>query len=110
MEHERWSIKNADAFFDDILQKLIAYEGMTWAEIQAASGGKKSGNGTNNHFENISEMSKEAQQRATELRLDVDQLFSLRLTAKSRLYGILTDGIFRILWYDRNHEVYPSVR
>lgn len=108
--NEKWSIKNNDSFFDNILFKLISYEGMTWGEIQSASGGKSAGNGTNNHFEYIAEMSKEAQKRAKELHLDVDQLFSLRLTGKERLYGILNNGVFYVLWYDSEHEIYPSAR
>lgn len=106
MEYEKWSIKNAKSFCKDILDKLISYEGLTWAEIQAASGGKA--HGTNSHFEYISEMVHEAQKRAETLHLDVDQLFSLRLTGSSRLYGILDDGIFYVLWLDQKHEIYPS--
>lgn len=106
--HERWSLKNSESFYQDILEKLVSYEGMTWGEIQAASGGKSAGNGTNNHFESIADMSKEAQKRAEELRLDVDQLFSLRLTGKKRLYGILDQGIYRVIWYDPEHEIYST--
>jgi len=110
LDSDKWSIKKSDSFYDDILVKLISYEGMTWSEIQSASGGKKAGKGTNNHFEDISEMSKEAQRRARELHLDVDQLFSLRLSGKERLYGILDNGVFSVLWYDAEHEVYPSAK
>lgn len=108
LDYEKWSIKNNDLFFENILSKLISYEGMTWSEIQSASGGKSAG--TNNHFEYIADMSKEAQKRAKELHLDVDQLFSLRLTGKERLYGVLSNGVFSVLWYDSEHEIYPSVR
>lgn len=87
------------------MDKLSSYEGMTWAEIQSASGGKTKG--TNNHFAYISKLDKEAQKRAMELHLDVDELFSLRLTGTLRLYGILENGIFSIIWYDQNHEIYP---
>lgn len=110
LEHEKWSIKNDEAFFDNILSKLISYEGMTWGEIQSASGGKSVGNGTNNHFEYIANMSKDAQKRAKDIHLDVDQLFSLRLTGKERLYGVLNNGIFSVLWYDSEHEIYPSAK
>ncbi len=105
-ESSKWAL-DKKSFWDNVLEKLISYEGMTWSEIQEASGGKSKGHGTNNHFELIAEMSKEAQKRAYELRLDVDQLFSLRLAGKERLYGILKNGIFNILWYDSNHEIYP---
>lgn len=105
LEHEKWSLLNCEAFYNNIMNKLISYEGMTWAEIQSASGGKKKG--TNSHFESISELKKEAQKRAIELHLDVDELFSLRLTGTLRLYGILENGVFSVIWYDPNHEIYP---
>lgn len=110
LDNAKWSLKKSSSFFDDILAKLISYEGMTWGEIQAASGGKSTGKGTNNHFEYISQMSREAQERAKEIHLDVDQLFSLRLTGRKRLYGILDNGIFSVIWYDSEHEIYPSVK
>lgn len=103
----KWSILDVKSFDRDVLSKLIAYEGMTGAEIQSASGGKSSGNGTNSHFENICDMSKDAQKRANYLHLDVDSLFSLRLTGTGRLYGIVDEGIFSIIWLDKKHEVYP---
>lgn len=106
LEYKKWSIKECPSFFDDIISKLASYEGMTWADIQSANGGKKIG--TNNHFEYISEMTREAQKRANEIHLDVDQLFSLRLEGKIRLYGILDRGVFSVLWLDREHEIYPS--
>ena len=105
-EYERWTITKSDNFLSNIFSKLVSYEGLTWAEIQSASGGKSSG--TNNHFEYICEMIPEARKRADSLKLDCDQLFSLRLTGQERLYGILLGGVFNIIWYDANHEIYPS--
>lgn len=108
LEYKKWSIKECNSFYDDIISKLASYEGLTWAEIQAASGGKRKG--TNNHFEDIAEMTIEAQKRARDLHLDVDQLFSLRLTGEMRLYGIVDRGVFYVLWLDKYHEIYPSSR
>jgi hypothetical protein len=108
MEHKKWSITNYD-FINEIFKKLVDYERMTWQDIQSASGGKRDGNGTNSHFVNVAELSKEARDRLAELKLyDIDQLFSLRLTAKIRLYGILENGVFYILWYDKEHEIYET--
>ena len=106
MEYKKWSITNYD-FINEIFKKLVDYERMTWQDIQSASGGKRDGNGTNSHFVNVAELSKEARDRLTELRLyDIDQLFSLRLGSTIRLYGILENGVFYILWYDKEHEIY----
>lgn len=106
--HPKWSITRCSSFYQDILDKLISYEGQSWGEIQSASGGRTFG--TNNHFENVADLTKDAQKRITELHLDIDQIFSLRLTATTRLYGILENGTFYILWYDPNHEIYPSAK
>lgn len=105
-EHEKWSLNKCDNFYEDILDKLISFESMTWSEIMSAAGGRTSG--TNSHFELISEMVKEAQRRAMELKLDVDQLFSLRLEGKKRLYGIIDNGKFYIVWYTSDHDIYLS--
>lgn len=103
-DKDLWPVKIPD-FIERIFDKLADYEGMTWQEIQSASGGKTYG--TNSHFENVADLDKAAQKRLVELKLDdVDQLFSLRLTGKERLYGILENGVFAILWYDKEHEVY----
>lgn len=105
--HPRWSIKSCNALYDHIILKLKDYEGMTWQEIMSASGGRSSG--TNSHFEDVSDLCKEAQARLIEMHMeDVDRIFSLRLTSLERLYGILDNGIFFVIWYDSNHEIYPS--
>lgn len=39
---------------------------------------------------------------------DLDQLFSLRLTVRKRVWGIKEGNIFWILWWDPEHEVCKS--
>lgn len=55
---------------------------------------------------------KKHKKRFSELNLEeyADQVYSLRLMNKTRIYGILRDGIFSILWYEKEHEIYPSVK
>lgn len=104
--HPKWGLSNIDNLYSHIIEKLISYEGMTWDEIIKASGGRSHGN--NNHFEDISSLSPAAQKRWRELNLEqYDRIFSLRLAGKHRLYGILLNGIFRIIWSDQCHEIYP---
>lgn len=102
-EHAKWSLSSISNLYNIIIGKLKEYEGMTWGEIMSASGGKSSGNGNNNHFEEISSLNPEAQKRWKELKLEeYDSVFSLRLTGKQRLYGLLLkDGVFRIIWFDK---------
>lgn len=97
-EHAKWSVRNCRDFCTEILEKLVDFEGQTWCEIK----------GRNNHFINVSSMTKGAQNRLKELRIIEDELFSLRLNGKCRLFGILDDGVFYIVWYDFAHEICPS--
>lgn len=102
----RWNLHNCERFTEDILEKLASFEGMTWGEIQNASGGRRAG--TNHHFVYVSELHKEARKIAE--KLQHEELFSLRLTGKKRLYGSLSDGIFNVVWYDQEHEIYKSTK
>lgn len=105
--YDKWGFVHIDNINDTIIDKLKDYEGMTWGEIIKATGGKKYGN--NNHYENISDLIPEAQSRWKELHLEeYDRIFSLRLTGLQRLYGILLNGVFKIVWFDPEHEIYKT--
>lgn len=99
-EHSAWSIKKCN-FNEILLDKLVNFERQTWAEI-SIKGDK------NNHHVNVSSFIKEAQSRLLELKIIEDELFSLRLSSRERLYGILKDGVYQIIWYDSEHKICPS--
>lgn len=101
----KWGFVHIKDINTTIIDKLKHYEGMTWGEIIKATGGKKYGN--NNHFENVSDLIPEAQSRWRDLKLEeFDRIFSLRLTGEQRLYGILIDGVYKIIWFDPSHNIY----
>lgn len=102
----KWDLYSSD-ILADILKKLVDFERMTWAEIQRQT---HNDNRSSNHYISFEKMSQNAKDRFSELRLNEfsDNIFSLRLKSKERMFGILTDGIFYILWYDKNHEICPS--
>ena len=105
--YDKWGFIHVDNINETIINKLKDYEGMTWDEIIKETGGKKHGN--NNHYENISDLIPEAQNRWKELHLEeYDRIFSLRLTGLQRLYGILLNGVFKIVWFDPKHEIYKT--
>lgn len=107
-DNEIWSIR--EALDDKILDKLIAFERMTWGQIiQVKRNGKHSHN-TAHHFIETGNIIKQAQDRLNELQIYEDELFSLSLSNKESLWGILDSGTFRIVWYDKKHEVYPTVK
>ena len=104
-----WGFKKLDckSWWDDIYTKLCNFETMTWQEIFDVSGGRSRGN--NNHEIPVSDLAPLARRRLKELhRDDIDILFSLRLTGRKRIWGILEGTVLRILWYDPKHQVCPT--
>ncbi len=83
------------------LPKLGHFETRTWADIKSDG---------NNHVVDIQNSpNPEVLKRLAEIHQDdIDELFSLRLSGKERLWGILDNHILKILWWDMNHEVWPS--
>lgn len=105
--YHKWGFVHTDDLFGKVISKLKENEGMTWGEIMSSSGGRT--HGTNNHYEDVSKLIPEAQKRWRNLHLEeYDRVFSLRLNGVQRLYGILQDGVFRIVWFDQEHEIYPT--
>ncbi len=81
---------------------------MTWHDIISATKGGMSSEGSKSHSISIDRLCIKAQKRLREgLHIYEDNIFSLRLSGKERVFGILTLGVFRIIWYDPNHEICP---
>ena len=93
------------------MPKLCNFESMTWSEIMRASGGRSKGN--NSHFVKVKSLTPDAKRRLAEIgQDDVSDLFSLRLSATERIYGIRDRRALKLLWYDPHHgnnakAVYP---
>jgi hypothetical protein len=101
-EEGRWGWNNirAEDFKNEFIPKIRNFESNTWAQIL----------GDKSHEVLISEIDKAAQKRLTDLKLlDIETLVSLRLAGKKRVWGIRNAAVFKILWWDPEHEVYPSV-
>ncbi|HEY4740865.1 MAG TPA: hypothetical protein VIH76_09755 [Candidatus Acidoferrales bacterium] len=101
--HQHWGWDQLHApVWRQILGKLKSFEGLTWASIKEAAGGKH--HGTNNHSIKISELNAPARRRISELRLEeYDKVFSLRFSNTIRIYGIRDGRAMRLLWYDPYH-------
>jgi hypothetical protein len=83
-----------------LLQRLKYYESMTWAEIRRAS---------HCHFIEPHRISKDAQDRLVALgRYETNSLFSLSLGGKPRVWGILQEHVMFTLWWDPDHEIFPT--
>ena len=104
-EHEKWGVGIKENLYVDIIGKLISYETMTWSEIDKITNDKGK---SKHHFVEVKNFIKEAQDRLRSLNITDDTLYSFALTNKLRLYGILSDGIYQIVWCDTEHEIYPT--
>lgn len=95
-----WQVLTRDLFLDNVLPKIKNLESMTWGEILCR----------NNHEVRVADLDKEAQKRLQTLKLDdVDQLVSLRLSGRERIWGIRIRSTLRLLWWDPDHKVCPSL-
>ncbi len=100
----KWAIHSVnETVKKDIIKKLMYFEKMTWTDIKSSSTHKS-------HNVNIDKIITSAQKELTDLHIYEDQIFSLRLTGKERIWGILSRGVLEIIWYDSNHEICPSIK
>ncbi|KHD07129.1 hypothetical protein PN36_28025 [Candidatus Thiomargarita nelsonii] len=86
----------------EILKKLGDFETRTWGEIES---NKEEGS----HLVKVDDCpNPQVKERLEQLELDdIDELFSLRLSGKERIFGILEGFTLKILWYDSEHKVWP---
>jgi hypothetical protein len=83
----------------DLLAKIFELQRYTWQELRAKG----------SHLVSVEQFSSIAQKRLREIsKDDLDELYSLRLTGKKRIWGIKSSNILRILWWDPEHRVCPS--
>lgn len=85
-----------------VKNKLASFESMTWQHILSSSNGA-------HHLVKITSLCTEAQSYLKKIKQDdVDELLSLRLTGRERVWGILDQGVLKLLWWDPEHQVCPS--
>lgn len=101
----RWELSSKETkelltFLDDVSKK-------TWKEClteTVMSGRKKR---PRNHDHTVSEIGKAAQARISQLPEAEERIFRFRLASEVRLWGFRSGDLFRVLWYDPEHSVYP---
>jgi len=99
----RWGWNRVDqtTFWKEIFLKISDFETMTYSEIL----------GKDNHEIPVSNIIREARTRLKEIEQDdVDHLVSLHITGKKMIWGIRDQNIFKVLWWDPNHEICPSAK
>jgi hypothetical protein len=95
-----WSNMTPDLLIQ-VLARFKNLETMTWGDIKRTTG---------SHNVETYRLVKEARDRLEEIGLEyIEELFSLRVTGERRVWGILDNHVLRILWWDPEHEICPSV-
>src|SRR5574344_1125464 len=88
-----------NVFIDKIYPKLIEFEKITWDEIRLQSHQSKGKMKSNNHNVKICDLGKLAIERLKNLKIeDRDEIYSLRLEGKIRIYGFKELNYLDILW------------
>lgn len=95
-----WEKATARVVLSEVVPKLHNFETMNWADVEGPSG---------SHFVSVDSLCDGAQERLKEInQVDLDKLFSLRITGERRLWGVRDGHVLRVLWWDPKHEVCPS--
>jgi len=94
-----WSALNIKTAFSEIVPKLHEFESMTWAQVEGPTG---------SHFIDCDKLCKDAQDRLAKIQENAEQLFSLRIAGKYRVWGVREIATLRLLWWDPDHSVYPT--
>lgn len=76
--------------------RLLSFEGKSFQEIEA-------GNDSSHPWPDISGLNKDFQAIITAKKIDVESIWQLELTGKSRLFGVREHNIFKVMWLDFNH-------
>lgn len=83
----------------EVIETLAALETMTEGDLGAKGC----------HFIAVPSLCKEAKDRLSDLQLDdLDELYSIRITGKTRVFCIHREDVLSVLWYDPEHAVCPS--
>jgi hypothetical protein len=84
---------------------------LTWAEIEAQRVGTKDGYRRRNHSQEIQSLTRAAQQDLMKRKLPErfdETMFRFRLSGEQRLWGFRKGNVFHVVWWDPEHNVYPT--
>ena len=96
-----WRKIDASTLWEEVFSKISNFETMEWSEIL----------NRNNHAVQVAGLCSQAQKRLSDIKQDdTDEMVSLHLTGKKRIWGIKDRNILKIIWWDPEHSVCPSLK
>jgi hypothetical protein len=92
-----WHVCDRETLIGKIHDRIKSVESMRWGEIL----------GKNLHAIETWKLAKAARDRLEVIgQDDVDELYTLRVEKKRRIWGIRDRMFFKVLWWDPEHQVY----
>ncbi|GHU37182.1 hypothetical protein FACS1894105_08820 [Clostridia bacterium] len=123
-QHPKWAFQYFDtdnnkygaSRLSTDLPKVIKWMGslelQTWSNVLNATSGRK-GN-TRNHRIPLEKLDSNAVKNyAGQFIKGLDEfgeLYSLAIRSRERLWGVIIEGTFCVIWYDPNHEICESTK
>jgi hypothetical protein len=97
-----WGWSNFDVLkIQELLKRIFEFQKFTLQELR----------NTHSHLVDVAELDPKAQKRLKEIKKDdLDQLYSLRLSGRERMWAIKDGNLLWLLWWDPHHEVCPSYK
>ncbi len=107
-----WTWDLAPRDLKEVLTFLTGMSARTWGEIEADRTGNKARH-KKHHDMDVADLAECAQDRFRNHLAEVadgsyDTVFRLRYGGTKRVWGIRERSLFRVLWCDLKHAVYPS--
>lgn len=97
-----WSKIGTNKFWSEIIPKIKHLESQSYLVMI---------NDAKHHNISIDKLTKQARDRLEEIRLDdCEELFSIRLSGKERIFCIQQENVMKILWWDPDHLICPCVK
>lgn len=95
------------SIFNEIYDKMKQFETRSWNDIDKET----SASGSKHHYISVGTLNLAAQKRLETIGFgDLDQVYSLRLDGKLRIFGRREANVLDIIWVDPNHEICKSTK
>ena len=102
-DQNRWPLSDwTSSEIDDLIQGLKRIEKYTWEQIKG-QGSKKRGESVGTGYKWIT-----SHPELPDLVPDDAKLSEMRIDNKKRIFGFRVGVIYYIVWFDRDHSVFPE--
>lgn len=107
-----WSWDMSAKEVKTLLEFMVITSKRTWAEIEDDVTNTRTSSHRKHHGQPIDSLPRPALRRlevaVPELKEAEEEIYRFRLGSTRRLWGFRSGHVFRLLWWDENHKVYPT--